>query len=69
MAKEETDVSSVSSSISINFENYNLLMLLKKFTKKLVNNRLKGLKNWLENRGKALEEELDNLKIILKIWN
>jgi len=28
----------------------------------LLNNRLKGLNNWLENRVKALEEELENSK-------
>jgi len=29
----------------------------------LLNNRLKGLNNWLENRVKTLEEELENSKI------
>jgi len=29
----------------------------------LLNNRLKGLNNWLENKVKSLEEELNNTKI------
>ena len=68
MAKEEIDVSSISSSTSINFENYNQLLDVFKETHgeanrlALSNNQLKGLNNWLENRVKALEEELDNLK-------
>jgi len=68
MAKEETDVSSVSFNSSINFENYNQLFDAFKETHEeanrlaLSNNRLKGLNNWLENRVKVLEEELDNLK-------
>ena len=68
MAKEETDVSTVSSSTSINFENYNQLLDAFKETHEepnklaLSKNRLKGLNNWMENRVKALEEELDNLK-------
>jgi len=68
MAKEETDVSSVSSNTSINFGNYNQLLDVFKETHEeanklaLSNNRLKGLNNWMENRVQALEEELDNLK-------
>jgi len=68
MAKEETDVSSVSSSPLINFENYSQLLDAFKETHEeanrmaLSNNHLKGLNNWLENRVKVLEEELDNLK-------
>jgi len=68
MENEETDVSSVSSNPSINFENYSQLLDAFKETHEeanrltLSNNRLKGLNNWLENRVKVLEEELDNLK-------
>jgi len=68
MAKGETDISSVSSNTSINFENYNQLLDVFKETHEeanrltLSNNRLKGLNNWLKNRIKTLEEELDNLK-------
>jgi len=59
MAKEETDISNVSSSTSINFENYNQLLDAFKETHEeanrmtLSNNGLKGLNNWLENRVKA----------------
>jgi len=69
MEKDEFESSSVSSSTSINFENHiHLLNAFKETHEKanklaLSNNRLKGLNNWLENRVKALEEELENLKI------
>jgi len=68
MAKDESESSSVSSSTSINFENYSQLLDAFKETHEeanrltLLNNRLKGLNNWLENRVKALEQELENLK-------
>ena len=68
LAKEETNVSGVSSSTSINFENYNQLLDAFKETHEeanrlvLSNNWLKGLNNWLENRVKALEKELDKSK-------
>jgi len=58
----------VSSSTSINFENYRQLLDAFKETHEeanrlaLLNNRLKGLNNWLENRVKTLEEELNNSK-------
>jgi len=67
MEKGETNISSVSSSTSINFENYTRLLYAFKETHEeanrltLLNNRLKGLNNWLENRVKALEEKLNNL--------
>jgi len=68
MAKGESDTSSVSSSTSINFENYGQLLDSFKETHEkanrlaLLNNRLKGLNNWLESKVKALEEKLENLK-------
>jgi len=68
MAKEESDTSSVNSSTSINFENYNQLLDAFKETHEeayrltLLNNRLKGMNNWLENRVQALEEEMNNYK-------
>jgi len=66
MAKKEDDLSSVSSPNSSNSVNYN--QLLQAFQKTheednrlaLLNNRLKGMNNWLENRVKSLEEELEN---------
>jgi len=62
MAKEQSEVSSVSSSISLNHENY--ISLLQAFFKThdqanrfaLANNRLKGLNNWLEKRVNSFEE-------------
>ena len=69
MAKEEDDASSVSSCTSLNAKNYSQLLQASKETHEeanrltLLNNRLKGLTNWLENRVKALEEELENSKI------
>jgi len=68
MAKGESDISSVSSSTSVNFENYNQFLDAFKETHEevnrlvILNNRLKGMNNWLENRVKTLEEELNNLK-------
>ena len=61
MTREESDTSSVSSSSSINVENYS--QLLEAFNKTheeanrlaLLNNRLKVLNNWLENRVKTLD--------------
>jgi len=68
VAKEEHDASSVSSCTSLNAENYSLLLQAFKETHEeanrlaLLNKRLKGLNNWLENRVKALEIELENSK-------
>jgi len=68
MAKDESESSSVSSSTSINFENYSQLFNAFKETHEeanrlaLSNNHLKGLNNWLGNKVKALEEDLENLK-------
>jgi len=71
MAKKEDDSSnesSVSSSASLNAENYSqLLQAFKEIHEEakrlaLLNNQLKGMNNWLENKVKALEEELENLK-------
>ena len=59
---------SVSSSSSINFETYSQLLEAFNETHEeanwlaLLNNQLKGLNNWLENRVKTLEEELNNSK-------
>jgi len=68
MAKTKDDLSSesnVSSCASLNAENYSQLLQAFKEANRLalLNNRLKGMKNWLENRVKALEEELENSKI------
>jgi len=68
MVKEEDDASSVSSCTSLNAENYNQLLQAFKETHEeanclaLLNNRLKGLTIWLENRVKELKEELENSK-------
>ena len=68
MVKEESESSSVSSSSSINVENYSQLLEALKETHEeanrlaLLNNRLKGLNKWLENRVKTLEEELNHTK-------
>jgi len=71
MAKKKDDSSSesiVSSSASLNAENYSQLLQAFKETHEeanrltLLNNRLKGMNNWLENRVKTLEEELENSK-------
>jgi len=62
MAKGESVMCSVSSRTSINFENYSQLLDAFKETHKqtnrltLLNNQLKGLNKWLENRVKTLEE-------------
>jgi len=61
--------SSVSSSSSVKGNNY--YQLLEAFNEThekdnssaLLNNRLKGLNNWLENRVKTLEEELEKSKV------
>jgi len=68
MTRQESDTSSVSSSTSINFENYSQLIEAFNETHEeanrlaLLNKRLKCLNNSLENRVKILEEELDNSK-------
>ena len=68
MTRQESDTSSVSSSSSINVENYSQLLEAFNETHEeanrlaLLNNRLKGLNNWLENRVKTLEEELNHSK-------
>jgi len=68
MVGHESD-SSVSSNISFTHENYSTLLNAFKETHEeanrlaLSNNRLMGLNNWLENRVKQLEEELQNMKI------
>ena len=67
MVKEEYESSSVSSSFSINVENYSQLAFNETYEEAnrlaLLNNRLKGLNNCLENRVKTLEEELDHSKL------
>jgi len=61
--------SSVSSSSSVKGNNfYRLLEVFNETHKEvnrlaLLNNRLKGLNNWLENRIKTLEEELEKSKV------
>ena len=68
MTRQESDTSSVSSSSSINVENYSQLLEAFNETREeanrlaLLNNRLKGLNNWLENRVKTLEEKLNHSK-------
>jgi len=62
-AKEEYESSTVISNFSINVENY--IEAFKKTHEEanrldLINNRLKALNNWMENRVKTLEEELEN---------
>jgi len=58
----------ISSSASLNAENYSQLLQAFKETHEevnrlaLLNNCLKGMNKWLENRVKALEEELQNSK-------
>ena len=57
---------SVSCCTSLNAENYSQLLQAFKETHEeanrlaLLNNCLKGMNNWLENRVKTLEEELEN---------
>jgi len=73
MAKKVDDSSSVSSSNFSNAENYSQLLQAFQETHEevnrlaLLNNRLKGINNWLENRVKTLEEELENSKIDFEI--
>jgi len=68
MANKEDDASSVSSCTSLNAENYSQLLQDFKETYEeanrlaLLNNRLKGLNNWLENRVKALEKKVGEFK-------
>ena len=72
MAKKEDDSSRVSSSNSSNAENYSQLLQAFQETHEkanwlaLLNNRLKGMNNLLENRVKSLEEEQKIQKQILK---
>jgi len=71
---ESINIKHVSSSSSIKGNNY--YQLLEAFNEThekanrlaLLNNQLKGLNNWLENKVKTLEEELENLQLILKTW-
>ena len=73
MTRQESDTSSVSSSSSINVENYSQLLEAFNETHEeanrlaLLNNQLKGLNNWLENRVKTLEEELNHSKTDFEI--
>jgi len=68
MVKKESESSSVSSNSSINVEYHSQLLEAFKETHEearrltLLNNRFKGLNNWLENRVKTLEEELNHSK-------
>jgi len=68
MTRQKSDTSSVSSSSSINVENYSQLLEAFNETHEeanrlaFLNNRLKALINWLENRAKTLEEELNHSK-------
>jgi len=68
MAKAESTSSSVSTNSNINDENYYKLLQAFKETHEeayrltLLNNQLKSKTNWLENRVKILEEELNNSK-------
>ena len=60
--------SSVSSCVSLSADYSQLLQAFKETHEEanrlpLSNNRLKGLNNWLENRVKTLEEELEKSKI------
>ena len=69
MARKEDDSSSVSSSNSSNSENYGQLLQAFQETHEeanrlaLLNNRLKEKNSWLENRVKALEEDLEHSKM------
>jgi len=68
LAKEQSEVSSASSSISLNQENYSTLLQAFFETSDevnrlaLANNKLKGLNNWLKKRVHSLEEELETVK-------
>ena len=65
----------VSSCISLNQENYSILLQAFFETHDeenrlvLAKNRLKSLNNWLENRVNSLEEELENFKTGFKHLN
>ena len=65
---DSSSLSSVSSCASLSAENYSqLLQAFKEIHEEanrlaLSNNRLKGLNNWLENRVKTLEKELEKSK-------
>jgi len=64
MVGNQSEVSSTSSKISMNHENYSTLLQAyldnhdEANRLALSNNRLKGLNNWLEERDNSLEEEL-----------
>jgi len=68
MTGQQSEVSSVSSNISMNSENYSTLLQAFKETHEeangliLSNNQMKGLNNWLEDRVKSLAEELLTVK-------
>jgi len=68
MANEDSETSSVSSNTYANFENYSQLLDAFKETHEkanrlaLLNNLLKWLNKWLENRIKILEEKLSHSK-------
>jgi len=71
MAKEDSASNSVRSSSTKCNSDYQLLEALKEIHEEanrlaLLNNRLKGLNSWLENRVKSLEEELEKSKIYFK---
>jgi len=65
---DSSNSSSVSSCASLNAENYSQLLQAFKETLEeanrwaLLNNRVKGLNNWLENSIKSLEKELEKSK-------
>jgi len=69
---DSSSSSSVSSCASLSAENYSQLLQAFKETHEeanrltFSNNRLKGMNNWLENRVKTLEEELQKSKIDLE---
>jgi len=73
MANDASDTSSVSSNSSEHVENYSQLIDAFKETHEeanmfsFLNNRLKGLNNWLENKVKSLEEVLNNTKTDFEI--
>jgi len=66
---ESCSSSNVSSCASLSAKKYSKLLQAFQETREeanrlvLSNNRLKGLNNWLENRVKTLEEELEKSKI------
>ena len=70
--QDSSSSSSVSSCAFVSVENYSQLLQAFKETHEeanrltFSNNRLKGMNNWLENRVKTLEEELQKSKIDLE---